>query len=136
MHGSTPPEFTMSDAVVELRHPDGAGQPVRALRRVEEPRRPLRAREPRVRITAEGLDRLPAVRDSPAPRRGALAGRAGVDRAAELDAMMSGGLPGGSITIAAGAPGTGKTLRPPALPRRGGAAGPEGAPRRVPRAVP
>ncbi|WP_437814919.1 RAD55 family ATPase [Sorangium sp. So ce1078] len=110
MHGSTPPEFTMSDAVVELRHGDGHGQQVRAMRVWKNRGAPCVPGSHAVRISAEGLAVYPRFETRPLPA----AAPSSADRVSsgqpELDAMMSGGLPPGSITIAAGAPGTGKTL--------------------------
>lgn len=111
MHGSTPPEFTMSDAVVELKHPDGGhGQQVRALRVWKNRGASCMLGSHALRITAEGLTVYPRFETHPLPAAAPPPAERLSSGQPELDAMMAGGLPGGSITIAAGAPGTGKTL--------------------------
>ncbi|WP_437578244.1 RAD55 family ATPase [Sorangium sp. So ce887] len=110
MRGSTPPEFTMSDAVVELRHPDGSRPQVRALSVWKNRGAPCVLGSHAVRITADGLTVHPRFETRPLPPSAPSPAERLSTGQPELDAMMSGGLPGGSVTIAAGAPGTGKTL--------------------------
>ncbi|WP_437509120.1 ATPase domain-containing protein [Sorangium sp. So ce1099] len=110
MHGSTPPEFTMSDAVVELRHPEAHRQQVRALRVWKNRGTPCVLGSHSVRITADGLTVFPRFESRPLPAAAPPTAERLSSGQSELDAMMSGGLPRGSVTIAAGAPGTGKTL--------------------------
>ncbi|WP_433933474.1 RAD55 family ATPase [Sorangium cellulosum] len=110
MHGSTPPEFTMSDAVVELGHPDRHRRQVRALRVWKNRGAPCVLGSHALRITAEGLTVYPRFETHPLPAAAPPPAERLSSGQSELDAMMAGGLPGGSITIAAGAPGTGKTL--------------------------
>ncbi|WP_438027164.1 RAD55 family ATPase [Sorangium sp. So ce233] len=110
MHGSTPPECTMSDTVVELRHPDEHRQQVRALRVWKHRGAPCVLGSHAARITAEGLTVYPRFETYPLPAATPTPAERLSSGQPELDAMMSGGLPPGSVTIAAGAPGTGKTL--------------------------
>ncbi|XXT20893.1 ATPase domain-containing protein [Sorangium sp. So ce429] len=110
MHGSTPPECTMSDTVVELRHPDVHRQQVRSLRMWKNRGAPCVLGSHAVRITAEGLTVYPRFETLPLPAAVPVPAERLSSGQPELDAMMSGGLPRGTVTIAAGAPGTGKTL--------------------------
>jgi circadian clock protein KaiC len=110
MHGSTPPEFTMSDAIVELQYPDEHRQQVRALRVWKNRGAPCVIGSHAVRLTAEGLTVYPRFETLPLPAAALAPAERLSSGQPELDVMMSGGLPGGSITIAAGAPGTGKTV--------------------------
>ncbi|WP_437623844.1 ATPase domain-containing protein [Sorangium sp. So ce1151] len=110
MKGSTPPEFTMSDAVVELRHPDATRQQIRALRVWKNRGTACVLGSHALRIDAAGLTVYPRFESGPLPAGAPSPAERLSSGQAELDAMMSGGLPRGSLTIAAGAPGTGKTL--------------------------
>ncbi|WP_159396652.1 ATPase domain-containing protein [Sorangium cellulosum] len=110
MHGSTPSEFTMSDAIVELHQSDVHQQPARALRVWKNRGAPCALGSHAVRITARGLAVYPRIETRPLPGAVPTFAERLSSGQPELDVMMSGGLPRGSVTIVAGAPGTGKTL--------------------------
>ncbi|XXY45769.1 ATPase domain-containing protein [Sorangium sp. So ce269] len=110
MHGSTPSEFTMSDAVVELQQSDVHPRPVRMLRVWKNRGAPCVLGSHAVRITADGLAVYPRIETRPLPVAALPSAERMSSGQPELDEMMSGGLPRGSTTVVAGASGTGKTL--------------------------
>lgn len=109
MRGSSPPEFTVSDGIVELAQLDAEGSSTRSLR-VWKMRgaAPLLGRHT-MRITSDGVAVYPRTeaRGQPAAARSDLVRLS--TGAAELDQMMSGGPPRASCTLILGASGTGKS---------------------------
>jgi circadian clock protein KaiC len=107
---ATAPEFTMCDGIVELGQHDGGAATSRTLRC-----RKMRGAnnllgEHALQITSDGLIVYPRVETLPIPAAVEVKRERLSVGTAELDAMMGGGIPRGSVTIVAGAPGTGKTL--------------------------
>jgi circadian clock protein KaiC len=109
---TSPPEFTMSDSIVELSQSLAGAQHRRTLRAWK-----VRGAEPLLgphafRITQDGLKVFPRIstrvltleRDEPSEDIRVSWGQS------ELDVLTTGGLPRGSSTIVAGVSGTGKTL--------------------------
>jgi circadian clock protein KaiC len=108
---SSPPEFTMCDSILELSQSLPGERLRRTLRAWK-----VRGRKPLLgphafRIDEDGLAVFPRLglhtlpvgeQESSSTRRSW--------GSEQLDALMTGGLPSGSSTILAGAPGTGKTL--------------------------
>ncbi|MHB1416490.1 MAG: ATPase domain-containing protein [Chloroflexota bacterium] len=104
------PEATMVDAILELGMEEFGTQAIRTIRvRKARGLAPLLGQHS-LRIDRRGLAVLPRLEALAAPPTGGFSTEKMPLGLPELDAMMEGGLPAGSITLLAGTLGTGKTL--------------------------
>ncbi len=107
---NTPPEFAICDGIVELSERDVGAQQVRSLRvwKMRGVRNLLG--EHTLQIASEGITIYPRAEARITMERADVEPRQLSSGAPELDSMLGGGLPAGSVSVLAGAPGTGKTL--------------------------
>lgn len=110
MAGETPLEFTMCDGILALSQEDIGSRAVRRIRIWKMRGAPALLGSHALQITSDGVAVYPRVESLPLPEQAAFEAERLSMGTKELDQMMSGGLPRGSTTILAGAPGTGKTL--------------------------
>lgn len=110
MGQNTAPEFAICDGIVQMSERDVGSQHVRSLRvwKMRGTRNLLGQQT--FQITSEGVTLFPRaearITSEPVKVEPGLLSSGG----AELDEMLGGGFPRGSVSIVAGAPGTGKTL--------------------------
>lgn len=110
LHGTTSMEFTMCDAIIELGQRDAGLNARRSLRVWKVRGAPNVLGEHAVRIDRMGMAVIPRLETTAAFTPRHIPDEVRLPSGlAELDTMMGGGLPQGSVTIVAGAPGTGKT---------------------------
>ncbi|WP_437912679.1 ATPase domain-containing protein [Sorangium sp. So ce302] len=105
-----PPELTMSDCIILLAQMNVGTQAIRTVQ-VQK----VRGRSPMLgvhtmRLGPDGVSIFPRIEALTVPSDSGLHQERLPLGQVELDKMLSGGLPRGSVTLLAGAPGTGKTL--------------------------
>lgn len=110
MAGDTPLEFTMCDGIVALGQEDVGSKTLRRIRVWKMRGAASLLGSHTLQITGDGLAVYPRVESCPAPAQATFEAERLSMGTKELDQMMSGGLPRGTTTLLAGAPGTGKTL--------------------------
>lgn len=109
MRGPTPSEFTMCDGIVELGQSQHPRQPLRSVR-VWKMRGQANSLGPHaLTLDRDGLTIFPRIETQGWPMPESSVGPALDSGLRALDALMMGGFPRGSVSIVAGAPGTGKT---------------------------
>src|SRR5687767_3574272 len=104
------PELTVCDGLLELAQNDVGSRPMRTLRVWKMRGVSNLIGLHSVKITRDGLAIYPRAETCSAPELQDFAPERLSSGAPELDALLGGGLPRGSLSIVAGAPGTGKTL--------------------------
>lgn len=104
------PEFTMSDGILELGRRDLGAQTLRTAQAVKMRGLSNLLGQHSMRIDSGGVTLFPRFESLFVPTDVGISSKRLQTGLPELDEMMSGGLPEGSVTLLAGSLGTGKTL--------------------------
>ena len=113
---NTPLEYGICDGIVELSERDMGSQQVRLLRVWKMRGVPNLLGQHTLRITPDGLTVYPRAETRTIPEVRAVLAGALSSGAPELDSMLGGGFPTGSVSIVSGRPGHGENFARAALP--------------------